>query len=297
MGKIKQTKRRVFYYNLKETRNQIRSYFYTRKDSNSAAQAAIALNNSDEKELCITIAFNTPWTIDLLIDSWQHYCKETRLLVADNSNKREASEEIRKICDTKNISYIKLPKNPVRHPSRSHGLALNWTWRNLVAKLKHLERVGFIDHDCYPIKPCKPNYISDTFALGILKPCWIENSPAINFWAGFLFFASRSELRLDQFKFNFLPDALNGLDTGGKNWQRVYKHLNASDVSKAKSRTISAQEFFKTESINEKWSLQLIEESFIHVSGVSHKQELETFGRNDICRLLRERISVDELTS
>jgi hypothetical protein len=157
MGKIKQTKRRALYYKLKETRNQIRSYFYTRKDSNSAAQAAIALNNSDEKELCITIAFNTPWTIDLLIDSWQHYCKETRLLVADNSNKCEASEEIRKICETKNISYIKLPKNPVRHPSKSHGLALNWTWRNIVAKLKHLVRAGFIDHDCYPIKPCKPN--------------------------------------------------------------------------------------------------------------------------------------------
>jgi hypothetical protein len=217
--------------------------------------------------------------------------------VADNSNNPEASEEIRKICNTKKISYIKLPKNPVRHPSRSHGLALNWTWRNLVAKLRHLERVGFIDHDCYPIKQCKPNHISDTFALGILKPCWIENSQDINLWAGFLFFTSHSGLGLGKFKFNFLPDALNGLDTGGMNWQRVYKHLNTSEITNAKYRPISAQAFFKAKSINEKWSLQLIEENFIHISGVSHKEELESFGKNDICRLLRQRISVDELTS
>jgi hypothetical protein len=291
MGKINQTKTRTIYYKLKEARNQARNYFYARKATHSARPTVEYLNSSAEKELCITIAFNTPWTIDLLIDSWGHYCGETRLLVADNSNNPEASKKIRRTCKTKNIAYIKLPKNPVNHPSRSHGLALNWTWRNVVAKLNHLERVGFIDHDCYPIKPCRPNHMSDAFAFGVPKSSWIENSRAMNIWAGFVFFASRSGQRLDSFKFNFLPDALHGLDTGGKNWASVYKHLTASDIAETKYRTISAQEFFKTNSIDSRWSLQLIEETFIHISGVSHKREFESFGRIDIYRLLQERIS------
>lgn len=290
MGKIKQTKRRVFYYNLKETRNQIRSYFYTRKDSNSAAQAAIALNNSDEKELCITIAFNTPWTIDLLIDSWQHYCKETRLLVADNSNKCEASEEIRKICETKNISYIKLPKNPVRHPSRSHGLALNWTWRNLVAKLKHLERVGFIDHDCYPIKQCRPNYQSSAFAYGIKKPSWIEESNAKNLWAGYMFFQQNSATKLQDMPFNFLPDALNGLDTGGSNWRKVYRELGPNAIEPAERIRICSNTLLSSNSTTESCELEMIDNCFIHAAGVSHKSDESTKFRSQVCQLLRNRM-------
>ena len=290
MGKIKQTKWRSLYYKVKEARNQARSYFYTRKGSNSAAQIAENLNNLAEKELCITVAFNTPWTIDLLIDSWQHYCKETRLLVADNSNNPEASEEIRKICDTKKISYIKLPKNPVRHPSRSHGLALNWTWRNLVAKLRHLERVGFIDHDCYPIKPCSPNNQSSAFAYGVAKLSWIEGSNAKNLWAGYMFFRQISATRLQDMPFNFLPDALNGLDTGGSNWRKVYRELQSYAMEGAESTTTSSNDLLGSDSTTESCELQIIDQCFVHAGGISHKTDESTKLRSQICQLLRNRM-------
>jgi len=137
--------------------------------------------------------------------------------------------------------------------------------------------------------------MSDAFVFGVPKSSWIENSRAMNIWAGFVFFASRSGQGLGSLKLNFLPDALHGLDTGGKNWESVYKHLTASDIADTKHRTISAQEFFKTNSIGSRWSLTLFEETFIHISGVSHKSEFESFGRIDVCRLLKERINPSQI--
>jgi hypothetical protein len=290
MEKLRQTRRRALYYTLKEARNQARSFFYERKSSNSAEQALTKLKGKAEKELCITIAFNTPWTIELLIDSWHHYCNETPLLVADNSNRHEASGDIRKICNAKNITYIKLPKNPVKHPSRSHGLALNWTWRNIVAKLDHLERVGFIDHDCYPIKQCRPNNQSSAFAYGVTKSSWIEENNAKNLWAGYMFFQQKSATRLQNIPFNFLPDALNGLDTGGSNWRQVYRKLETNAIEAAESITINSNELLGGYSSNEVCELQMIDQCFIHAAGVSHKIDEETKLRSQICQLLRNRM-------
>jgi len=215
MSKIPQTKKRLLIYRLKEARNLIRNHFYIHKSSGCAKKIVDQLEKTSAKEICITVAFNTPWTIDLLIECWLTHCKETTLLVIDNSSSTEKANKIREICKSKQVPYLKLPPNPVKHPSRSHGLALNWTWKNIILNLKQLTKVGFIDHDCYPIKPCQPNYLSKAFAYGVPKSSWIEGSRAINIWAGFTFFASNSNLSLLKFKFNFLPDALHGLDTGG----------------------------------------------------------------------------------
>ena len=128
MGKINQTKTRTLYYKLKDARNQARNYFYARKATHSARPTVEYLNSSTEKELCITIAFNTPWTIDLLIDSWGHYCSETRLLVADNSNNPKASKEIRKTCKKKTSLTLNFPRTqsntraaPMDSHSTGHG--------------------------------------------------------------------------------------------------------------------------------------------------------------------------------
>jgi len=297
MSKLRQTKIRLLIYRLKETRNTIRNYFYIRNSRKRAISIINQLSQASTKKLCITIAFNTPWTIDLLIDCWLHFCSETTLLVADNSSNREKAEEIKAICKSKQIPYIKLPPNPVKHPSRSHGLALNWVWQNIILNAEQIKRVGFIDHDCYPIKPCRPNHISNAFAYGVPKSCWIEDSQAINIWAGFTFFSSESGLALREFNFNFLPDALNGLDTGGMNWQRVYRHLITSYIEEAKVRAIGAQDYFHSSTMDPKWSLQLINETFIHLSGVSHKSHFESFGRAEFCQSLRSKLLPNQLSN
>ena len=129
---MNQTKTRTLYHKLKKARK----YFYAQKAPIQQWPTEEHLKSSAEKELCITIDFNTRWTIDFLIDSWGHYCRETRLLVADNSNNPEASKESSRTCETKNIAYIKLPKNPVNHPSGSHGLDIGG--KNWASVYKHL---------------------------------------------------------------------------------------------------------------------------------------------------------------
>lgn len=291
MKKIPQTKTRTIVYGLKKIRNKIRNSLYINKDSNHANILINQLNKQSAIDICITVAFNTPWTISLLIDCWLEFCKETKLVVADNSSCTKQASEIKAICESKQIPYIKLPPNPVTHPSRSHGLALNWIWKNIVLNLDELQKVGFIDHDCYPIRPCRPNNLSEVFAYGVPKLSWIKESQAVNIWAGFMFFSSKTRHTFTDFNFNFLPDILNGLDTGGMNWERVYKHLNPDEMDKSKFRKVSAQSFFQTKTIDPNWSLHLIDETFVHLSGVSHKKEFESFGRIHFCKLLRQRIN------
>ena len=49
------------------------------------------------------------------------------------------------------IAYIKLPDNSLKL-SDSHAAALNWVSRNVLSSLKEVEWIGFIDHDCFPIR-------------------------------------------------------------------------------------------------------------------------------------------------
>ena len=289
-NKIPQTKSRISFYRLKEWRNLIRNYLYVRKHSKSSKQVVNKLKMAGKTEICLTIAFNTPWTIDLQIECWQKFCPDTTLLVADNSNKRSESKIIESICADKKILYIKLPTNPVKHPSRSHGLALNWVWQNIILRLENLQRIGLIDHDCYPIKPCRPNHLSNSLAHGVAKSSWIQGSCAKNIWAGFTFFANQPGLTIKDFDFNFLPDPINGLDTGGMNWQRVYQHIKSSDMTYAKETKPKAADFFKNLSLDPNWEINLIEERFIHLSGASIKKESAQLGRRILSSLLKQHL-------
>jgi hypothetical protein len=150
--------------------------------------------------------------------------------------------------------------------------------------------VGFIDHDCYPIKQCRPNNQSSAFAYGVTKSSWIEENNAKNLWAGYMFFQQKSATRLQNIPFNFLPDALNGLDTGGSNWRQVYRKLETNAIEAAESITINSNELLGGYSSNEVCELQMIDQCFIHAAGVSHKIDEETKLRSQICQLLRNRM-------
>jgi hypothetical protein len=50
------------------------------------------------------------------------------------------------------VPWLGLPANPEWSPNRSHGITLNWIWHNVVRQLRP-EIVGFVDHECFPIRP------------------------------------------------------------------------------------------------------------------------------------------------
>ena len=174
---VSQTLRRKFVYSLKALRNFAIKSIYEQTKHVDSPGILDELESSSLDSIVVTIAYNTPWTISLLVDCWRKYCVGTMLLVVDNSSKELASQEIRKICDEKGTLYLRLPHNREWHPSRSHGLALNWTWKNILSRLTNLTTIGFIDHDCYPIGAWNPHSQPCKVAYGLKSPGWIRNQP------------------------------------------------------------------------------------------------------------------------
>ncbi len=91
--------------------------------------------------LAITIAYNTPWVIDVMTQVTPPNINGT-LVVCDNSRQSAARREIARICKDRGVPYLALPFNLEHHPCRSHGIALNWAYYNIVAQ-REAARVRF----------------------------------------------------------------------------------------------------------------------------------------------------------
>lgn len=187
----------------------------------------------------VTIAFNNAKLIESQIRLMQkNLIDDYSLIIADNSNDIKSSEEIYKICFTKKVSYIKLPKNPWSQANLSHSVAMNWIYYNFI-KPRQSKYFGFIDHDIFPTqKTSIINKFSEGKTLyGLEQKRNGKYSTIWYLWAGFCFF--KSEEIYDK-KINFSAiiytsgKEIIGLDTGGGNWYPLYskmdkKCLNAAD--------------------------------------------------------------------
>ncbi|TGV77856.1 hypothetical protein EN792_047680, partial [Mesorhizobium sp. M00.F.Ca.ET.149.01.1.1] len=80
---------------------------------------AESLSGKPERNYCFTIAFNTPWIVDVLTKAWQMFPTGTRLVVIDNSPKQDARASIEAICARRGVAYFRLPRNLETNPSRS----------------------------------------------------------------------------------------------------------------------------------------------------------------------------------
>jgi hypothetical protein len=175
--------------------------------------------------LAITIAYNTPWVIDLMTQVSPPNLNGT-LVVCDNSRKSAARRAIARICKDRGVPYLALPFNLERHPCRSHGIVLNWAYHNIVAQVK--PRVfGFLDHDLFAVEPL------DLAAQVADQPVYGRIDQSVwgwNLWAGFCMFdrAAIAELRPD-----FNNDIPRRLDTGGRNFMQIYRHLDRDRIRRA----------------------------------------------------------------
>lgn len=211
------------------------------------------------KFVCFSIAFNTPWVIDLLLRFWNKNIPDVQLVVADNSSSRSAAREIRMLCERHSRPYIKLPINPEWNPNRSHGIAANWLYYNVV-KLLRPEYFGFIDHDCFPISRFKfMERVRGHSVYGFHHQ--VIGCPQWNLWAGFAFFDFNFT---DGFKFDFKPWHEFGLDTGGRNWRHIYSRVASDKLRAATFRRES--HFYRDTEL--KW--ELIDDAFLHVGGASY---------------------------
>ncbi|MEP7031901.1 MAG: hypothetical protein ABI830_13280, partial [Pseudolabrys sp.] len=141
---------------------------------------------------------------------------------ADNSLDDAAATAIAAIAARAGVAYARMPENPwqdIKHASRAHGMGLNWVWRNILRPGQR-EAFGFLDADLFPTAP------DDPFAMLERQPVYGSLREAEGrwfLWAGFCLFRfdAVKDLPLD-----FGQDWFNGLDTGGGNWNPLYRKLD-----------------------------------------------------------------------
>jgi len=186
----------------------------------AAAHAAIHGRNA-----LVSVAFNDDEAIDWQSRLIARFVPGT-YVVADNSSDDAAAARIAAVCAFHGVPYVRLPASDWERgvSSRSHGLALNWTWRNLIRPAEPAA-FGFLDDDLYPLAP------EDPFGLLGGQPCYgvfIERGKRWFLWAGYCFFrfAAVRDLPLD-----FGQDWFKGLDTGGGNWEVLYRRLGSPPPS------------------------------------------------------------------
>ncbi|TPL05235.1 MULTISPECIES: hypothetical protein [unclassified Mesorhizobium] len=183
------------------------------------------------RNVLITISFNDAEVID-----WQTKLVAKNVpgaihVIADNSSNLSARTAIRDICASAGLAYIPLPANPWvgrrADGSKSHGFALNWVWANVVLA-NSPSMVGFLDHDIFPTEKADPFRLLELATVAGA----VRTAPGGRWylWPGFAFF-HLGKLPTD--RLNFGKDWLDGFDTGGLNWGRLYQYLNDVDVCAA----------------------------------------------------------------
>jgi hypothetical protein len=186
------------------------------------------------RSVVASIAFNTPWTIRWQLRFVTRHLVNADFLVADNSSDRQARSDIEALCAEAGVTYVGLPPNPYRenrHASRSHGLALNWVYRNVIRRLRPAAW-GFFDHDLFPTRPFDP--------LQRLRgqPFYghLETRPGGRYlWPGYCLFSQDADADV---ALDFRQDWFVGLDTGGMSAGLLAMRDDLAKLAFARSRSI-----------------------------------------------------------
>ncbi|NND50390.1 MAG: hypothetical protein HKN60_09085, partial [Rhizobiales bacterium] len=122
---------------------------YVRRRADGAEALVARARARNRPAVAISIAYEAPWVIELQIAAAQRHFTDAELVVCDNSKSDDAAHEIAELCRAGQIDYLRLPHNPKKTGSRSHALAINWAYRNLICEVKPT-CFAFLDHDLIP---------------------------------------------------------------------------------------------------------------------------------------------------
>jgi len=223
------------------------------------------------KDLIVSIAFEKPAVVALQVSNFQKYAVNSKLVVADNSRTEESRVAIKNICDRANVAYIPLPRNSTRHANRSHGMAMQWCYINIVLPLKP-SCFAFVDHDLIPMRQFSlSRYISAQPFYGVLWRNKVDT--AWQLWAGYSVFDFSV---VEKLPLNFLYDFSNGLDTGGRNYFPLYCKYDRGELNFASNMQVDIPG-------DEGMSIQVIDDCWLHMGGAGHRrgfgERFEAFGK------------------
>ncbi len=180
------------------------------------------------KKVLVTIAFSDPQLIEWQAQLMRTYVSQPVYLIADNSPDDASAAEIAMIAQRHRCPYVRLPANPWGRGSRSHGISMNWLWRNIILPGEP-EAFGFLDHDLFPTAPDDPfSALSTQDFYGLVR----NAGPRWFLWAGFCVFKFDS---VRHKPLDFGQDWFVGLDTGGGNWEVLYRHVDRALLREPRS--------------------------------------------------------------
>jgi hypothetical protein len=255
---------------------------FRRRDAAAGRRLAAELARRGTRHVAFSIAFNSPWVIELLTAAWQAHTVGLDLVVLDNSSDADARARHAAICERAGVPWLPLPPNPEWSPNRSHGIAMNWAWFNVVHQAD-LEIAGFIDHDCFPTAPLDiPALMLDRAVHGLYGNS-TAHPDAWNLWAGYCFVRPAATVgRTIDFKHRIEYR----LDTGGGNWHGFYRHLPPTSVGKAEHEWIDVAIGGGLPAV----TLLRLDGSFIHLEGASYAEHYRDPARRErLVAVLRDR--------
>jgi hypothetical protein len=216
---------RPLLHALKTTRYRLVAARYVRRAAVGPGLPTLARSLTGKRVLT-TIAFGDAEVVGWQIQLVRRHVPSTVHVIADNSRDEAAAAQIAAVCGAFDTPYLRLPRNPWRQSSRSHGAALNWVWRNLIRPAAP-EAFGFLDHDLFPTAPDDPfAALSKQDCFGLVRTA----GPRWYLWPGYCVFRFD---RVRDLPLDFGQDWFNGLDTGGGNWRSLYRRLARTELQEA----------------------------------------------------------------
>jgi hypothetical protein len=248
-------------HQIKNVRNDLFLKIYTEKPSKSLHRLLENLTPQAQESVVVCISFNQPRVIEWMLDAAKKFINDP-FIIADNSSSLESRRSIKNLCDEHSVSYVSLPANKTRHANRSHGMAMQWCYKNIISNIKP-KAFSFVDHDLIPIKPVEilPKVQNQPF-YGLEKKSKINESWQL--WAGYCMFNFKE---VSNFNLNFLYDFANGLDTGGRNYHRLYKYFRKDDLMFASKLRIPVD----MGSNITPCAMMIIDDSWVHMGGAGHR--------------------------
>jgi len=199
-----------------------RAAFYRRCAADSSDSAKMGNLTASTDATLVIVTFNEPQLTAWQLEKIDRYYVDSHVVViADNSSDHSARIYIRKAAHDHGALYFSLPRNPSTRPSVSHGLALNWIWRNVVTRSESAY-IGILDHDIFPIQPVSyRTRVAENGSFGHVR----RHGDFWFYWPGFSFF--HRDFFAHGVDVDFLPHTRYG-DTGAGNWVGHYSRAGVS---------------------------------------------------------------------
>jgi hypothetical protein len=250
---------------LRQVRNDALLRFYQRVRPPGLDEFLAKNAGQAGKDVALVIAFEQPWTLDWLLAMARKNLRGVTVLVFDNSRTSEARQKIRDVCDRHVAPYLALPPYKTRHVNRSHGMAMSWIYHNVVRAIQ--PRIfGFLDHDLIPVNEVDlSERLREQPVFGLINT---GNFNHWSTWAGYCVF--RFEAVRGQ-QMNFLYDFSRGLDTGGRNWNPLYRQLDRGQLRFASRDFVSVT----LPSGESREQVEFIDEGWVHIGGVGYNENFK----------------------